>query len=403
MAKVYSKALDHSIEVQRLIGQLQGEEAGPSIIFTGGIHGNEPAGVFALRRVLGEIRCKRIPLHGNIYALSGNLWALERGERYHKADLNRLWTTGRMEHLMEGKLELSSEDVVAQVDIFQRIREILATEKGPFYFMDIHTTSSSTTPFLTVNDSLLNRRFTSQYPVPVILGIEEYLDGPILSYINELGYVAFGFEGGQHDSQAAIENSVAFIYLSMVFAGILEAGDIDFHHYYSKLARNPVTSQGMYEIYDRHSIARGEHFSMKPGYHNFQKIRKGEEVATSDGKPVRAAENAMIFMPLYQWRGEDGFFVIRRIRPFFLRLSAILRRAGFDRWLPLLPGVNWANEKHDSLRVNLKIARFMAREFFHLMGYRSRHHLKGYLLVKSREAASRDEEYRQADWYREVK
>ena len=35
-------------------------------------------------------------------------------------------------------------------------------------------------------------------------GIEEYLNGPLLSYINELGYVAFGFEGGQHDDISAI-------------------------------------------------------------------------------------------------------------------------------------------------------------------------------------------------------
>ncbi len=43
-------------------------------------------------------------------------------------------------------------------------------------------------------------------------------------------------------------------------------------------------------------------------------------------------------MPLYQKLGNDGFFVARRVRGFWLALSAALRtlRAGRDR--PLAPG-----------------------------------------------------------------
>ena len=39
---------------------------------------------------------------------------------------------------------------------------------------------------------------------PIVLGIEEYLQGPLLSYINTLGYVSLGFESGQHDNKQAI-------------------------------------------------------------------------------------------------------------------------------------------------------------------------------------------------------
>ena len=52
MAEVHSKALNRSITVDRIIGQLIGEERGPCIIYTGGIHGNEPSGIFALQQVL---------------------------------------------------------------------------------------------------------------------------------------------------------------------------------------------------------------------------------------------------------------------------------------------------------------------------------------------------------------
>ncbi|MEK6482543.1 succinylglutamate desuccinylase/aspartoacylase family protein [Catalinimonas sp. 4WD22] len=400
MVQVNSKALNQSLNIGRLIGQLKSNEPGPTLIFTGGIHGNEPAGIFALDKVLKEIKEQHIQHKGNIYAISGNLWALERGVRYHREDLNRLWTSEKMEDLLTSRLEIKHEDIAQQKEIYRVIREILDTEEGPFYFIDLHTTSSQTTPFLTVNDSLLNRKFTTQYPVPMILGIEEYLDGPLLSYINALGYVAFGYEGGQHDASFSVESMVSFIYLTLVFSGSIEKQAVDFEHYYQFLLNASKASQGIYEIFSRHEIKTGETFRMKEGFSNFQEIQKGEALAESDGKTVGAASEGKIFMPLYQSQGNDGFFLIRKIPPVFLQLSAFLRKFHFDHVLPLLPGVRWLSDQHDALRVNQNVARFFARQFFHLLGYRSRQLDKNHLIMKNREAASREQEYQHTIWYK---
>ena len=77
-------------------------------------------------------------------------------------------------------------------------------------------------PFITINDALINRKFSEQFPVPIVLGIEEYLNGPLLSYINQMGYVSLGFESGQHDDFSAITNSIAFVYLALVYSGVLK-------------------------------------------------------------------------------------------------------------------------------------------------------------------------------------
>ncbi|MDF9795057.1 hypothetical protein OKW21_000320 [Catalinimonas alkaloidigena] len=388
------------MKIGRMIGQLKGREAGPTIIFTGGIHGNEPAGIFALDKVMKEIKDKDIRLNGNIYAISGNLWALERGVRYHQEDLNRLWTSEKMESLLTGKLEVKHEDIAQQIEIYRVLRTILDTGESPFYFIDLHTTSSQTIPFLTVNDSLLNRKFTTQYPVPMILGIEEYLDGPLLSYINELGYVAFGYEGGQHDALFTIESMISFIYLSLVFSGSIEKQAIDFEYYYQLLLQSSEASRGIYEIFSRYEIKSGEAFRMKAGFSNFQEIEKGQVLAESDGQYILAPHDGKIFMPLYQSQGNDGFFLIRKIPPVFLRLSAFLRKFRFDRLLPLLPGVRWLTDQHDVLRVNQNVARFFAKQFFHLLGYRSKQMDKSHLIMKNREAASREQEYQQSFWYK---
>ncbi len=398
MTKVFSKALNKTIEVDRFIGKINSDQPGPTIIFTAGMHGNEPSGIFALHDVLNEIKEKNIPIKGNIYAISGNLTALKEGTRYLKQDLNRMWTSERMKLISSGNVEKNGEETIQQLNIYNVINKILSTEGGPFYFMDLHTTSSETTPFLTVNDSMINRKFTEQYPVPLILGIEEYLDGPLLSYINELGYVAFGFEGGQHDSLSSIENHKAFIYQSLVYTESIERSKIDFQHFYDALAKTSVDTRNIYEIYYHYRIEEDESFKMKPGFLNFQKINKGEELAKSNGEVIFAKKQGRILMPQYQSQGDDGYFSIRKIPSVFLNLSNYFRKIRVDKLLPIMPGIKWTSDKHDSLIVNRKVAWLFAKQFFHLMGYRSKKIDKTHLIIKNREAVSKKEDYKEVLW-----
>ena len=276
----------------------------------------------------------------------------------------------------------------------------MSTSKGPFYFIDLHTTSSETVPFMTVNDSILNRKFTEQFTVSIILGIEEYLDGPLLSLINERGFVAFGYEGGAHNNIRSLENHVAFIYLSMNQAGTFGREGFDVSNYHDQLAYRTTTVRGIYEIYYRYEISKGEQFKMTPGFSNFQVVPKGAVLATSNGEDVIADHAARVFMPLYQNQGNDGFFAVRKIPHYFLSASAFFRRHRIDRFLPLLPGISWKTSEKNVLRVNKKVARVFAKQLFHLMGYRSKKWDKEYLEVRNREVAARYEEYQNEGWFR---
>ena len=51
MVEVKHKKLDKSIEVDRIIGSYTHKEPGPTVIFTGGTHGNETSSVFALKQI----------------------------------------------------------------------------------------------------------------------------------------------------------------------------------------------------------------------------------------------------------------------------------------------------------------------------------------------------------------
>ncbi|MEO9849537.1 MAG: succinylglutamate desuccinylase/aspartoacylase family protein [Reichenbachiella sp.] len=397
MIKVHNKALNRTIETGRIIGHIEGRKKGPTVIFFGGMHGNENSGVFALHQVLADLQHKKKQINGHIYGITGNLRALEKGQRYCTEDLNRLWTADRIKILETGEVGDLQDEKLEQYEIHQTLRSIMSEREGPFYFMDLHTTSSETIPFIVVNDSLLNRKFTEQYPVPMILGVEEYLDGPILSHINELGYVSFGYEAGQHDDLASYQNQIAFIYLSLVFSEIIGQEEIDYFHYYQQLAKTSATSRDIFEIRFRFRIHEGDRFEMRPGFVNFQKVKKGEEMAIRNGKTVIASHTGRVFMPLYQSQGKEGFFEIKKVHPFFLRLSAVLRKTKLAHILPLLPGIKWQSASYDALVVNLKIARFFTKPFLHLLGYRSKQVNRTHLTIKNREASSRTDEY-DADW-----
>jgi len=52
---------------------------------------------------------------------------------------------------------------------------------------------------------------------------------------------------------------------------------------------------------------------MNPDYKNFQPISKGEILASDNDLNVSAPDDGLILMPLYQKRGDDGFFLIREV------------------------------------------------------------------------------------------
>lgn len=395
------KPATHHTNLQRIIGKVEGSTEGPTCIFFGGIHGNEPSGVIALQEVLENLRSKTSFFKGTMLGICGNLKALQKGVRYHQTDLNRLWTEDNMLALKKGTFHASNEDEEELIQLYELLNALLKSESSPYYLFDLHTTSSKTVPFITVNDSLLNRKFTELYPVPLILGIEEYLEGPMLSYFNEKGYVSFGFEGGEHQDPQSVICHKSFIYLSLAHCGCISKDHIPYKESYQLLEKSSEGMSHFYEIYERYEIFPSDHFKMNPGYQNFQPIYKGDILALNNENELRSKEDSIIFMPLYQSSGNDGYFLIKKTNKLFLKLSSLLRKLKIDRILPFLPGIQWVDQNKDKLSVNLKVARFLAKPFLHLLGYRARKINEEVLIIKNRESASRTSDYFNENWYQE--
>jgi predicted deacylase len=356
-------------ERRRLIGDVTAG-AGPLFVSTGGVHGNEPAGTVALERVVEALRREPGGFRGRLLALAGNLGALAEGVRYRDVDLNRAWTAERLAELEQ----LTDAEAEEQRGLGELLRAA-ATERSPgfdAYFLDLHTSSAEGIPFACIGDTLRNRRFARGFPVPIVLGLEEQIDGALLEHLNCAGFVTLGFEGGQHGAEAAVENHEAAVWAGLASAGMLPRQDPRAVAARARLAERSRGVPPVLEIRYRHALAPRDEFRMRPGFANFGSVARGQVLAEHEGAEVRAHYAARVLLPLYQGRGDDGFFLARQISPRWLTLSAVLRRTGMRRLAPLLPGVRRHPGRPDCLLVDRRVARWFTVEVFHLLGFRKR-------------------------------
>lgn len=360
-------------ELARELGRVRGVSAGPTLICVGGVHGNEPAGAFAARRVLAGLARDDGGIRGEIVALSGNLAALRLKKRYQAKDLNRQWTVARVTEL-SARTDRSADDPedMEQRELLASIEAAIARARGDVYFMDLHTTSASGHPFVLFGDTLRQRAFALGLPIPAIIGLEEQLDGSMSEYLTHRGCITLAIEGGQHDDPGSIDNLEAALWIGLAHAGMIERSRIE-----GELARSEALLHArrgslprVLEVIERHAIAPEDGFRMAPGFANLDRARAGQLLAHDRNGEIRAPRDGMVILPLYQGQGEDGFFWGREVSERRLRASEALRTLELDRVLPYLPGVARDPSHGERLIVDTRVARFYPLDVFHVFGYR---------------------------------
>jgi succinylglutamate desuccinylase len=371
---------------RRLIGAHTGRRPGPSVICVGGLHGNEWAGIAAIRRVLIHLETASVDLAGEFIGFAGNLQALAADQRYLSNDLNRVWTEERVEAIRRG-LPVPDEghERSEQCALLAHLDHAVANARGLVCFLDLHTSSAAGEPFICFSDTLRNRAFALPFAAPIILGLEETIDGALSEYMTRQGHISLAVEGGQHGAVTSIDHHEAAIWTALEEAGCLPRGLLpiaeELRHGTREAARHvpPIL-----ELISRHSIAPEDQFKMELGYRNFQRVQRDELLATDRHGEIRAPSPARILLPLYQAVGSDGFFLAREVQPVWLRVSRIMRRLHLCRLAPLLPGVSAHPENSDWLRVDPSVARWYAYDIFHLLGYRKKRAEGDHLIVERR-------------------
>ncbi len=308
--------------MERVIGRYEGEEKGPLFICFGGMHGNEPAGVKALKIIFKmlEIEPHRNPtfkFKGRFLGLIGNKKAFEAHQRFIQKDLNRQWKPDNLKRILNSRPEhlLPEEQEMQEILLLIR-KEIKDYQPEQMIILDIHTTSAFGGIFTIVNKDEESLRIGSQLHAPVIKGMIDGISGTTLHFFIDKNFpiktTAVTFEAGQHQEPQAISRSVAAIINCLRSIGAVDGDDVENIHDqmlqdYSK--NLPKITELLY-IY---SIQEDEAFELLPGFRNFQAIEKNQLLGKNQHGEIRAQEAGLMLMPLYQKQGEDGFFLVRDI------------------------------------------------------------------------------------------
>lgn len=355
---------------RRWLGSHEGALPGPTMVVVGGIHGNEPAGVVAVERVLRALQRHKPAMRGRLLGLAGNIRALAKDVRYLDRDLNRRWYPDHLARLRDQERSKDSPEDTEQrelLEIFDRLDEQF---DHPLIVLDLHSFSAEGPPFSVVADALRNRPIALELRVPIIFGLEEAVDGTLLGYLADLGHIAIGFEAGQHEDPRTVENHIAAIWLAMIRAGLIAREDVpELAHHESRLDQAGEGLPAAIEIIYRHAIRPTDEFRMDPGWVSFAPLRKGERVASDREGAVTSPAAGCMLMPLYQGQGEDGFFVARELGSLRMGMSAALRKLGVDGLLPLLPGVA-VERDGDQVALRGVADRPIMQEALRMLGYR---------------------------------
>jgi succinylglutamate desuccinylase len=309
----------------RIIGKYEGQLKGPMLVCLGAMHGNEKAGLRAINLMAKMLEVEPITnpdffFRGLFLGIKGNMAAMRKNTRFIERDLNRIWTPDNVDHVRKTPAQQLSDEFLEMKEILEVIEyHYHRYQPDKLIVLDLHTTTARGGIFSIVTDDPESIRLGVELHAPVIKGMLRGIYGTTLHYFNEEHYfprtTTVVFESGQHDEPLSVNRAIAAITNCMRTIGCVEEDDVENRHD-SLLIEHSTGLPKLAELAYCHPISDEDGFQMLPGYHNFQRVERGEVLAKDRNGDIAAPEDGLILMPLYQPQGEDGFFIIRELIPF---------------------------------------------------------------------------------------
>ncbi len=311
--------MTHEIKTggERVIGRYTGSR-GPLMIAVGGMHGNEPAGISALRILFDMLEKEPsvnpgFEFRGRLVGLIGNMEAFRQRKRYLTQDLNRLWLPEYIAELTRKSPSQWHNEDRQLLGLRQTILDEIESY-GPekVVFVDLHTTSAEDGIFSIPIETPESMALGKGLHAPIVDNFSNSLSGTFMQFFNDLDLsadrVAISFESGKHDDPLSVNRAVAALVNALRFVGMVRPEDVESHHDEILKAYTRHLPKVVRMAY-RHPIRPGDGFEMRPGYRNFSSVRKGETLAHDHNGPIVAPLSGYVLMPLYQTQGAEGFFI----------------------------------------------------------------------------------------------
>jgi predicted deacylase len=270
-----------------LLGVVEGQAPGPTVIIVAAQHGNEPAGAWAAQQMLDQLARRGLP-RGRVAARIGNRAALARGVRHQGHDQNRMWGQPPPP---------PGPDADEYHALAAWLAPLMAT---PAVILDLHTTSAGGPPFALATATPANHHLGTALPFPLVFGLLEDVPGTLAQWAATQGHASLAVEAGRHDDPQAVAIHTHVLWVLLHHLGCTDDP-------VSPLAGLP--GPAIMRVVHTHHIKAGDDFVMRPGFTSFQPVEVGTLLAHDRHGEVRAPHSGRLLMPLYQASGREGFFI----------------------------------------------------------------------------------------------
>lgn len=271
----------------------KGDRPGPHLLCLGGVHGNEPCGVFALRRIVDRLS------GGDLHLKAGRLTivpccnekAVEKDIIYIDENLNRCVRKYDAPQNNEQKAAHALTSFIDQCDIM----------------IDLHSTTAPTTPFGFLDTDSAEGRVLAG-----AVGLEKILIGwPALypedqspttqTYAEGAGKLALTIECGQHRDVEAPLRAEKYILNALSYLGLTPAGPLP------SVTTAYLKMTGVFYQKDNLSFVKQ--------CQNFTPVKQGDAIAANaKGILVIAPYDGEIIMPRAVAKdGEELFYMATAI------------------------------------------------------------------------------------------
>ncbi|NGM69395.1 succinylglutamate desuccinylase [Natronolimnobius sp. AArcel1] len=222
----------------------------PELAVVAGIHGDEPCGVRAVKRLLDE----RPTVERPVKLVIANEKALERQVRFVDEDLNRAFPGDPTAQTHEGELA-----------------HRLVEELEGCHTFSMHSTQSHAEPFAIVNGvSQTAKRIVPQLPVAAMVETSDFAEGRLFTEINTIE-VECGLQGSETAAQNADRLTRAFLTAVGALPGDTMRRDLPVFRLTDVIRKADADT---YEVF----------------VDNFAKVAPGDPFAAADGEKQVAQE-----------------------------------------------------------------------------------------------------------------
>lgn len=263
--------------------------AGPTVLITALIHGNEICGAWALKELLaGGIR----PRNGRLILAFCNLAAFDTlnvashdAARFVDEDLNRVWTPEKLAHPTTQER--------------RRAQALQKWVRSADWLLDLHSMHEPSPPLMMTGTLARNVALARCVGVPQHIIVDAgHKDGTRMRDFAQFGdpqssALALLIECGYHGAESSIETARAVAARFLVESGIVDAQNLPSHW-----RLPPKVSQTVLEV-TAPVVATSEALTFSELYQGMERIAlAGTEIGRDNNKPiVTPYDNCVLVMP----------------------------------------------------------------------------------------------------------